>query len=101
MFATEVDRFIPAHHPYRTLRVPLDVVHVVCTGAIWVPRSSGEYNISETVRPLQAALWQPAHVAHPPDWDIYYSLQWAAYWRPFADLAMRTLMRPQPLLFGI
>ena len=109
MFTTQVDPFVPARHPYGTLRVPLDVVRVVRTGVAWVPQSLGEYNISETrgmTTAIHAALCRLRSANQPMspilvDLDIYYRLLGAAYWRPCADLPMRSLMRPLPLLFGI
>ena len=73
MFTTELDCFIPACHPYKTLRVPLDVVHVISTGVTWVPTSLGEYNISETggmMTAIHAALCK-LRSANPPMWPIY------------------------------
>ena len=48
MFTTDVDRFVPACHPYATLRVPVYVVRDVRTGVTWLPQSLGEYNVSKT-----------------------------------------------------
>ena len=55
---------------------------------------------------IQAALCRLRSANQPMsrilmDLNIYYRLLQATYWRPCADLPMRTLMRPLPLLFGI
>ena len=108
-FTTEVEQLVPGRHPYRSLRVPLHVVREVQTGVTWLPQSLGEYDIGETggmMTAIQASLCRLRSANQPMSpilgsLDIYYRLLGVAYTRPCANLTIRTVMRPLPLLFGI